>query len=306
MLLAWIVLAAAPLGLGADGDVHDSRTVEVAVQSDRWHVESLGETEGVFDALVTDATVAEARWLHRYRADASDATRDLAFSLQFHSVVEFQDLNGDGRYGLGDLVDQSVLVRDLIFPQTSHQGTDTLDNVSIAYRFQSPTRGSLHITETFRSAPDPATNATALDIDLALGIMGFHVVGDNSSHLAIVMRAGPAPNVTAAHVVTEDKVSTFDLSWNASGEVDGAGEAIGVTIETNSGGGMAVVVVALPIGDAWSAEGRLSVRRNEEPQPVPSDVGEQVLGDWRPYVIGIVAAGVLTATAAYLRIRRSR
>lgn len=318
LLLLLVPLAPAA---GAEGDTawaREGRQLEVdssdlgfSFTSKRASALGQDTMTGVFDTPT--ATLALA--LRTEEPEAASVRLDATWQR----VVEFRDLDGDGRYGLADETVQELDLVDL----ESRTTTSTLlagGHVATAqYHLphnesgSSPVVGGLPVQGgtlrlSFGLRPY-ATDVRGLVLDataigLGLEVDRFPFLVDDSRLAVVVALASDAPQgvVGPTSLVAQAGNLSWSAAWRDRAAANGAETGIGWS-SLSSDSTHAAAVLSLPRGDTVSHDGSMAASR--ESFDFPEDLALSPPGDWRFYAAGLAAVALVMGIPSWRRLREA-
>lgn len=293
--LVLVLLVPAAFGQFDDSWSEQGRTLTGTWDRDGFTFTSVrdGEPHDAF-TITYDHEAAEVQLAHN--TSAIDAT------LQWRGVFEFQDLDGDGSYSLGDPIIHQVRM-DEMTPQ--RVVVDELEGgryeITSAFRYGSFPYSYVtltwHLVSTYAAAEGPLQAPMTVAMDVAIEDHEFAT--DNQTRLALEMRWLQAMDGGNSLSTTREDIQ-LRQSWGAA-LVDGITLAPGVTSHRYGAGTATQEVLLLnwPRADQIEQSMALSWHRIEDEPDLPEVILQDLAGRWYLYLVGLGLAGLLV----YLPIR---
>ncbi|HEX9816237.1 MAG TPA: hypothetical protein VGB18_04595 [Candidatus Thermoplasmatota archaeon] len=246
------------------------------------------------------------------QAETIDATTPIRLTLEYASVVEFRDMDGDGRLGLGDDV-----VRELALPGAAGATLHSVPRMH-AGSYETVARYPLNASALlsgvaelrFIVLSEPATFAGEPHwpsrVFVEASVDNFPSAR-NDTRLAVKVRQTGGANLTAAsdEIVSEGPGGRLSYRWSRCVGRDGAMLPVGpVVVEYPSGATpRTATVFALPYGDRIEhassiglSPGAVGPERFDMTSLLPS-------GNGLVFGTSAVAASALVLVSAWRRIR---
>lgn len=253
----------------------------------------------------------------------------LSYQFSFAALVEFQDVDGNGRFDLGDTV-----VNRTSLPgreKTTLEVEPRLDG-----GFRASVKVPLNESEESGLIPfgnqDAAASQFVLEIQLAPAavesgdrlarptetLLDFRLVGfpttRNGTRVALEIRAQSSAELEAQvdRLAAFQSVFSTSYAWSPRAEVDGESVALGASVlETPRGapggesGQEVAILLAFPTGRSAQAETTAGVQRYQFPATGPADlVLPAPPGNLGLFLLGAGLSVVLIGGASLARLRR--
>lgn len=237
--------------------------------------------------------------------DANGSVVDLALDL--HALVEFEDLDGDGRFSLGDPVLQQVRMEGLRYVDVEVTRAEGLHNITYRYPLAPAFTGHLFVSFLLPANATAVGNRStaAVHVEHHLRDFAFQEAG---SHVALHTRVENSlgVEVTAGAVAGADERHVGLYTWAPQAQ---GSAPTGVTAQPYGEEGEAIVVFAY--GHDASVRHGLSLgfqRIVPLPPPTPLPVSTQathhvIEGELRVYLPALVLAVGAMAGTVYWRLR---
>lgn len=301
VLLAPLIAQAQAPSFGARDKAWELETRELDLQS---------QTSGFTYTSVRNSTLGTDTWRLQFDAASAsfvldvNATRPQAAEVQLkarlRSLIEFQDLDGDGRLGLGDPVVQQFLFADgggwietLSHPDGSRE--------PVAHYWLRGARVDINFHALANGTWGPSGSPTAMPFEVR--IQSFPYATDNQTNLALEWRV-QTPVVPSGHALaTPNQPLRAYLAWTPP--VDSAGNVseFGVTLQQYLGqpAPQWLITLSEPREAAGTVQLVIGVAR-VTPEPTIQKILRDISGDWRFYVLGLLVAGLAVGWPLYRRL----
>lgn len=286
---------------GAFGQIDDGWSQASRTVTGTW------DADGFSFTSVRDATPQDAFTVAFDRNDATvswshNASR-LEASMRWRGLVEFQDLDQDGSFSLGDPIIEQTLIEDL---QAQRVRVQELPGgryeVTTTYRHDTPPFGTVtlvwHIVPTYAASEGPLQAPMTVALDVRIDNHPFAT--DNQTRLALEMRWSQAMGGEGDTLVASVDDTRLRQSWGAA-DIDDAIVAPGVTSHRYGSGELQQEVLLLnwPRADRIEQPMEFAWQRIEPEPPLPEVILSDLAGRWYLYLLGLG----LTALLVYLPIR---
>jgi hypothetical protein len=292
----------------------DERRLTFQPTPDGFRFESVRDNDMGNDVLVGSYSTLNRRYTVSYLDNAANMT-PLRLTIDFEALVEYQDLDADESYGLGDRIVQRQRVADLGAPNTKVESLPNgASRATYTYSLATPNSddADADLIIVFTLAPGPQT----IDGD---------IVPPTRPHVEIRVDHFPYENVTSrvafetrliGSAALQEESNAFYVSsnerrlvyeWPDQSQVDGDERPVRVTLlgtSGQSGGANAVVLHSYERGEELSYQPIIGAER-ETPATQNVFVEFFTHGDWRLYGIGVVAAFALIGATVWRRIDRA-
>lgn len=235
------------------------------------------------------------------RPGTDNATPSLAVDLtvQVPHLLEYRDLNGNGRYDLTDLVVQVVDVRAVPLNLSSAHLTG---GERLVANYTLPQGGAFLVVTTLTGSPD--TREAKVDFEI-------HRFPYQAPDTALALRADvatTAPGLTASGsgITATAPGHEAYFRWMDKAVVDAITRPVGAAsyrIEDGNGTTHHAVYLSYPRGENIVHDPTLGVVAVQSVGEMREAIAGAVAGDWRAY---LVAAGVTAAILAVLTVSRPR
>ncbi|HEX9816181.1 MAG TPA: hypothetical protein VGB18_04310 [Candidatus Thermoplasmatota archaeon] len=296
----------------------DERRLNVQQTADGFRYESTRESDLGNDVVEGSFSTLNRRYSVSYLDRSSTNMTPLRLIVAFEGLLEYQDVDGDNAYSLGDRIIQRQRLVDLPAPA---QRIDPLLN------------GGQRATYTYSLADlDPESKDATLEVIFSMfpraQMIGGQLVPPTRPHTEVTVDHFPFQNESSrlaletrvyANGPLEETPNAFYVSaeerrlvyeWPGQSTVDGDVRPVHVTLlgtggqSTNPAATPAVVLLSYERGDALSYQPVIGPER-EEPKEQNAIVEFFTHGDWRLYGIGVVAAFALIGATMWRRIERA-
>ncbi len=295
----------------------DERRLSFQQTPDGFRYESTRDTDLGNDVVEGSFSTLNRRYSMSYLDRLSANMTPLRLDVAFEGLLEYQDIDGDDAYSLGDRIIQRQRLVDLPAPT---QKVDPLLN------------GGQRATYTYAlSVLDPESQDATLQVAFSIfpraETIGDQLVPPTRAHTDVNVEYFPFQNETSrlaletrvfANGALEEAPNAFYVSgsqrrlvyeWPGQSTVDGDAKPVHVTLlgtggqRTNPAATPTVVLHSYERGDQLSYQPVIGPEREEpEQQNVIAEFFAR--GDWRLYGIGIVAAFALIGATMWRRIER--
>lgn len=284
---------------------------ETAWENESRHLQLQSQTSGFTYTSSRNSTLGSDVW--RLSFDAATATlrysvnataprpQDSQLHIVFRRLIEFQDLDGDGRFSLGDPV-----VQQLLFSE----GGGWIETVQDRNGERTPVahywmRGA-RVDLTFQAVANGTTDAGATPtlVPAAVRIQSFPFQSDNLTHVALELRVLSPVSPAGSAVASPTPQTRSFLSWTGPRDATGNATPFGVSLHQYLGqpNPQWVVTLSEPRENVESFDLYLGVARLKPAETIPQIIRE-ISGDWRFYVLGLMAAGLVIGWPLYQRLR---
>jgi hypothetical protein len=258
--------------------------------------------------------VDEARLNLSYRAtpNATEGPRSVNLSMQLDGVYEFRDLDGNGRFDLGD-----ELVR---FERVDESTRGTVQHVDApgrieGFRASYPVGDRGFLAYTSYVAPEVAfltdgrpVQPMGTEVSVTLGDLDFEGE-DTRFAVAWRLESDEVDRKSPREIRVSGDRANLLYTWRANADRDGASLPISTSVveqHVNRSSGPrteAVIVHAVPPGDSVQLADGFEVHLPAPDEPGPEFA--ESLGEPRTFVAGLLAAVVLVGGNAWRKIRES-
>lgn len=310
------VLAAAVL-LTLVPTLAQAQSPSFAARDPSWGAEErdLGFTYDFAGFTITssrNSTAAQDNWTLQFDARAAllrltangtrpDGATGTALSVRLRSLVEFQDLDGDGRLGLGDPV-----LQQLLFAEGSSGWIETVRRADgslepVAHYWLKGARVDVQFHPTRNGTIGSGGSPVATPFDVA--VSSFPYLSDNRTYLALELRVESPVAVVGDALGTMDGPLRSFLAWSAP-RADGNATALGVTMQRYLGqpAPQWLLTVSQPRDTVAPLSLVLGVARVPPSDTIP-EILRQISGDWRFYMLGLLVAGLVVGWPIYRRMQ---
>ncbi|MFA5945008.1 MAG: hypothetical protein WC876_11155 [Candidatus Thermoplasmatota archaeon] len=265
---------------------------------------------GTFDATAAVLT-------YDFAATGPGNATELRVGLAWQALVEFRDLDHDGRFGLADEAVQTLAVPSLPVTVATTPNLPGRHSALVTYALpintsKSPLptgqaigpQGTLRIEFTVVSASIGAGAAAQSPLDVAFQVEVSDFPYDSSGTLLALVAQGSGKDLEPGLLglaMAADGLST-SVSWAKGGRADGASfnTALSTLLQEP---GKATMSIVFPHAQEVGQAGVVTSQRQQAPlAPV---VHALIDGDWRWYLAGIAAVSVLLGGPSLARLRRN-
>lgn len=291
----------------------DERELDLRTDADGFVYESRRESPLGKDEIRASFDARDARFRFEYLTEGDDDEAAVTFRVDFVSLIEHEDADGDRVYDIGETVHRRTALTDLA-PTVVGARNGSVELVDVTYRL--PGGGAL--TLRFYVTPIPLTVAgvplapTEAKYDI---IIRDYAWSAGASRLALETRmrtrleadydeadeGQPGIEFGAGHVAGFHR-------WLNMTEVDGRIEPVGATVltqKTTQGeeglDAESVVVFSYAQGASITHDPSFGVERLKQ---VAGALAETVRGDWRTFGLALAVSAALVASTAIPRLRR--
>jgi hypothetical protein len=303
---------------------HEAREIEFAVDAAGATFQSTRASDLGEDLIQVDFDLAAATYHYQFISTEPDNTSTIRVDLAFVALVEFEDVDRDGRYGLGDTMVHRVpladhagatITRDRDIADDARKATATFPLEGQDGDGLPPIGGgaldqpALHLDFLFTSDP-LLSDGDRVDPTQQPVIVRIHDypydANATGSRLALEMRltTPAAEEASADDLRAQDGFFDVVFGWDGTASTDGVTSDVGVTTLTDPrpGEGTLITVAYLRADQIEHAMGFQSVRYDG--QGLSDIVDALIKGDWRIYGIGMLFSVAAVGGPAYLRLRR--
>jgi hypothetical protein len=296
----------------------EARELDFVSDTGGFSFSSLRDSDRGSDRIAGAFDLASATFRYELVSTEAGNASFVQMDVAFARVVEFEDRDGDGRYGLGDrevqafelgLVEGATLSVSPIVTGDRYTATAT-------YPLKRSGGGPLPVDDDvvvqggLRLVFDIAAQGRFVDdIQRAPTFVKFDVRLDEFPYLENSTRTAVVTQVEATQALDADADSlsarngSFEVvyGWLPAAEVDGALVPVGVTVLPD----VDATQVAFAYGrgtvilhDPWTTSARFAAPE------VPTVLAELVDGDWMLFGIGTLLTGILVGGPMVHRLRR--
>ena len=235
--------------------------------------------------------------------DADAATLDFAvdgldrLGLDLEAVLEFQDLDGDGRLSLGDPIVQRFAFADLRASSMRVDETDGATTVTVQYTGFSFNAPRLTVTLRLVGAADDHQAPTEAVLGLRIDSCRFQ--SDNATQAAIDLRGHRVLDLRGDAAVRESFPWLAYQAWG--NETDPTLQPYGA-----DGGSETLMVFSAPREQTLDETLTLGVLRLQEEEVIepPGFLENLRLSDWRLWAIGVLVVGLVILVSTARQISR--
>jgi hypothetical protein len=232
-------------------------------------------------------------------------------NITWGAVTQFDDLDADGRYSIGDpVLKRFVLTEVSRSTWTIERSSDGSIIATVNY-FLVEARSTVAVSLHLNAHPTLHSEETVPPTEavVRVAITNFPVQeGATRPRLALETRIAGQPMLPAGAVLQRtDSIVQF-VTWADAALVGGIAVSPGTTVEAYGppAENQAVVVFSYPMNSSVSHALGAGVIK-EAPRNIGAAIQEDVLGNWPLYVSGLAFAGMLIAVPMYrARLRRDR
>lgn len=267
---------------------------------------------GYTDALLTskrDTALAQDRWdlaidarTGTLRLNATgvrpDGNTSTQLAVRVRSLIEYQDGDGDGRFGLGDPVVQQILLSDGNGWVESVRRPDGQVEPHLHYWLKGARLDILfHPTSNGTVTGGGSPTATAFEIRVG----SFPYLSDNQTHLAVEFRVDGPLEVAGSALATPAGALRSFLAWQTP---EGNVSVPGVTLQQYLGEPSHewLLLVSQPRHSFGPLPMAVGIARIEAEATFP-EILRQITGDWRLYVAGLLVASIAVGLPLYRKMR---
>lgn len=322
-VVATVDAAASPYRADEDANwAREERTLEFTHDEDGFfyqshRVSNLGEDliEGTF-------ALDEATFTYRFVSTEPENETTLTADVQFARLVEYRDMNFDGRYGLGDRPVQTIRMPDVQGETMNVRGgvTDDVYRVDVVYPLNDsgiPVGGSEALdqqTLTIEFVVAPTTHVeegqtiqpTQAWFKVRVNNFDYQ---ENDTRLAMVtgLTANRALDPADSQVRGVEGFHDVVYRWQASSS-SGLLRDVHLVQDTAAGDAAAQtadVIFSYARGPQAGHSASVETVRYEA-HMLPELLEPLLTGDWRFYSVGILISLAAVAGPAYAKTRRSR
>lgn len=293
----------------------DERRLSFHQTADGFRYESTRESDLGNDVIEGSFSTQNRRYTVNYLDRSSTNMTPLRLTVAFEGLIEFQDLDGDHAYSLGDRIIQRQQLVDLAAPtqRVEHLAAGG-ERATYTYVLSDLAPGSSDATVTIgftmfprpQAVGDEMVPPTRAHTQVSVEHFPFQ---NETSRLALesrVFASGPleeAPN--AFYVSGSERRLVYE--WPGQSTVDGDARPVHVTLlgtggqSSNPSAAPAVVLHSYERGETLTYQPVIGPKR-ETPQPQNVLVEFFAHGDWRLYGIGMLAAFALVGVGIWRRV----
>lgn len=318
-----VILLAVPAAAGA---LVPKEPASVAAWSDparRVQASTTGPTLEITSERVASSTELPADVIRvRAAADAGRISQRLENSaglggvgawlnMTLIAVTQFDDLDADGRYSIGDPVLKRFVISGLSRSAWNlERATDGSTVATVSY-FMVEARSTVKVAISANAFPTTVGTQT---IPPTLAVVNVSITnfpvqeGAARPRLALETRVAGQPMLAAGNVVQRTAGFVQYVSWADTATVGGLPVTPGVTVHGYGppAANQAVVVFSYPMDAAIVHVLGIGLLK-EAPRDLGAVLQEDVLGNWPLYLSGLAFAGMLIAVPVYrTRIRRGQ
>ena len=293
----------------------DARRLVFQQTPDGFRYESTRDTDLGNDVIEGSFSTQNRHYSVMYLDRAQTNMTPLRLNVAFEGLIEFQDLDGDDAYSLGDRIVQRQRLVDLAAPaqKVEHLASGG-ERATYEYSLSDLDPGSpdatLSIAFTLFPRPQAIGEQTVppTRAHTQLSVTNFPFQNE-TSRLALESRvfgSGPleeAPN--AFYVSGSDRRLIYE--WPGQSTVDGDSRPVHVTLlgtsgqNTNPSMTPAVVLHSYERGETLTYQPVIGPER-ENPEQQNAIVEFFAHGDWRLYGLGVLAAFALVGVGMWRRV----
>ncbi len=321
--LTWLLLLAL-LGLstasaGGQGDAawrQEERDLAFTLDPGGFHFASDRHSDLGDDRLVGSFEATPAVLSYALAATSPGNATALNVALTWQALVEFRDVDGDGRFGLADDAVQTIAVPGLPATVTATPNLPGRHSVLITYALPLNTskgplptgqppgpQGTMRLGFTVVAAPSGVGDAAQGPLDVAFQVEVSEFPYESSGTLlALVAQASSREFQSRPLGVTtaSDGLST-DVSWAKVGRADGStfDTALSTLVQEP---GKATMSIVFPSARDVEQAGVVTAQRQQS--AVPQVVQALIEGEWPWYLAGVGAVAVLFGGPSLWRLRR--
>lgn len=237
----------------------------------------------------------------------------MQLDLDLHALVEFEDLDGDGRLSLGDPLVQQVRLEGLRYMEFDARRADGFHNITYRYPLPPAYTGNLIVSFLLPENASAVANRSTAAVHVEHRLRGFAFQGSDSLvalHTRLTSDLGVRVTSGAVESATSHQAGLY--AWEQS-VADGNGtQDLGVTAQPyGPGGGEALVVFAYGHGADVRHGLSLGVERILPPAPLPAAAPVEarptfIEGEWRVYLPALVLVMVGLGATVYWRVRQAQ
>lgn len=284
----------------------EARTVDAQWTHRAFTLESVRDSDNGTDALRVHFDRDRGVLGFALDADAPDDAT-LHHNLTLQALIEFEDRNRDGRYGLGDPVLQSFPVADM------RAGTVQVEpleggRLSATSTYRLPDHVQSRFTLEVLMTPTRDTGEGAImdptHVRVTLGVEDFPFSAEAPTRLAADLRWDGRMDRIDEGVATEQGPFLFRHRWDPSALVDAASTPVNTTVEGYSAMAGDQTIVAFTYGDPEALQHTMTVGVDRYSSQLEDRILRSIVGEWRLYLLGLVAAGALVGGPLYYLRRR--
>lgn len=278
----------------------ESRDIHATWTSSQFTVESTRTSPQGDDLLQMEYQLQGHAFFFRFQEFAPHAG-NASFALTFESVVEFQDRNQNGRYDVGDPIQQFIPFDDL---RGSHISMNKISEdryeATAHYGFPGTFRGGLELSFLMTGETDLGEGPifAPLSSQITIRMDDFPLQTDNQTKLALLARwDGPFERENAQVSWTEDPYR-FEHNWG-NVEADGTPRMVNASLEGyDAQGPQSLLVFSFDPAESLSWQHNVGLAR-ADPQSIPEQILDEISGRWYLYALGLVLAGAVIATPLF-------
>lgn len=238
-------------------------------------------------------------------ADGTDPDRR-GLTLGLHALVEFQDLDADGRFSLGDPVVQQVRLEGPRYIDVDTQRTPGLLNVTYRYPLPPTFTGNLFVSFLLPENASAVEGRSTAAVHVQVRVRTF-AFQEEGTLLALHTRLVSDFGVDVGSVAVESPIDAASVALYAWQPTTADGAPAGVTAQPYGTDGEALVVFAYGHDDDVRHALALGVERLVPPPPDPVAMAPPTViqGKSKFFVpaLGLVLVGV--GGTVYWRLRES-
>lgn len=248
-----------------------------------------------------------------YRFDASLAALDIVaetfggsahWKLRWISLVEFQDLDDNGVYNLGDPILQQLRFDEMVLPTVSVQQSDVEIVATVTYRHPSNFDDVVHLTfRIVEHIPPEGPLQSPLQLRWTMAVDDFPFETDNETMLGIEHRWTQTLRSTPAGAEDQEGPIIVQHSWDDGADVDGDRRPIEATVQSyaRDADGETIVIMTIPKGQHIDHDAHLSLAAAQDEEPLTEAIIDNIQGSWPLYLAGILGAGVVLGYPLWIR-----
>lgn len=312
-IAAWVI--AATLVPGAVGPLlepeldpawsREDRQVSASWTPRTFALESTRDSEDAQDTIQVAFDRDDGVLRYTLDADRPDNV-SLDYHLRVHGLIEFEDLDGDGRYGLGDPVLKTFPVAEMSPEPVRVESLDGgRKEATASYRLPDHVQSRFQVEVLMTPGRDVGAGAL-LDpthVRLTLGVEDFPFEEDRATRLAADVRWDARLDRIDAGVADEQDRFLFRHRWDPAAIVAGTSIPVNTTVQSYTAASGDQTIVAFSYGDPEDLEHTSMVGTDRFSSDLDDRIIRSIVGEWHLYLIGLAAAGLLVGVPLHLRRR---